>query len=90
MDEILVYDIATSKWMNQKATGDIPPGRMNTCSVLVTAPDFSSYQIYVFSGVSEGEIRILDLYVLSVPAFTWTQIDLTGYPDQYGTAEMAC
>ena len=82
MQEILVYDIKTSVWMMQNATGDIPPGRQNTCTVLVPAPDLSSYQIYVFSGLSTGDIRILDMYVLSIPMFSWTKIELKNYPDQ--------
>ena len=90
MDEILVYDIDTSTWMTQKATGDIPPGRRNTCSVLVPAPDLSSYQIYVFSGTTTGEVNILDMYVLSIPMFSWTKVDLKSYPDQYGITEIAC
>ena len=89
MDEILVYDIETSTWMKQNATGDIPPGRQNTCTALVPAPDLSSYQIYVFSGVSY-DVRILDMYVLSIPMFSWTKIEMKNYPEQYGIAEMAC
>ena len=90
MDEILVYDIETSTWVKQKATGDIPPSRRDGCSVLVPAPDLSSYQIYVFSGVSVGDVHILDMYVLSIPTFTWTKIDMKNYPNKYGMADMAC
>ena len=90
MDEILVYDIETSTWMKQRATGDIPPPRQNTCSALVPAQDLSSYQIYVFSGVSNEDVRILDMYVLSVPMFSWTKVEMKNYPEQYGIADMAC
>ena len=90
MHEILVYDIETSTWVKQTATGDIPPRRQNTCSVLVPAPDLSSYQIYVFSGRTNGDVRILDMYVLSIPIFSWTKIQLKNYPEQYGVADMAC
>ena len=90
MNEILVYDIGTSTWMKQKTTGDTPPGRQNTCTVLVPAPDLSSFQIYLFSGMSNGDVRILDMYVLSIPNFSWTKIEMKHYPDQYGIAEMAC
>ena len=90
MQEILVYDIKTSVWMMQNATGDIPPGRQNTCTVLVPAPDLSSYQIYVFSGVTNDDVRILDMYVLTIPMFIWKKIDIPTYPDTYGIAEMAC
>jgi len=90
MDEMWLYDIATSNWMQQKATGDIPPVRTRSCSVLVPAPDFSSYQIYMFSGATTGDVRILDMYVLSVPAFVWTKIDIKNYPNQWGIGDMAC
>ena len=90
MDEILVYDIETLTWMKQRATGDIPPSRQNTCSVLVSAQDLSSYQIYVFSGMSNGDVRILDMYVLSIPMFSWTKVEMKNYPEQYGIADMAC
>ena len=85
-----MYDIGTSTWMKQKTTGDIPPPRQRSCSVLVPAQDLSSYQIYVFSGLSTGDIRILDMYVLSIPMFSWTKIELKNYPDQYGIADMSC
>ena len=90
MNEILVYDIATSAWMKQNATGDIPPPRMYTCTVLIPAPDLSSYQIYVFSGTSYDWVRLLDLYVLSMPMFSWTRIEMENYPGKYGIAEMTC
>ena len=90
MDEILIYDIEKSTWMKQKTTGDIPPRRQRTCSVLVPAPDFSSYQIYVFSGISDKNVRILDMYVISIPTFSWTKIEMKNYPEQYGIADMSC
>ncbi|RPB29667.1 hypothetical protein L211DRAFT_32788 [Terfezia boudieri ATCC MYA-4762] len=90
MDEMWLYDIATSQWMQQKATGDIPSVRTRSCSVLVPAPDLSSYQIYMFSGATTGDVRILDMYVLSVPAFIWTKIDLKNYSNQWGIGDMAC
>lgn len=87
MDEILIYDIETSTWTKEYATGDIPPPRMTTCSVLVPAPDLSSYQVYVFSGVSNT--FILDMYVLSIPAFSWIKVEMKNYIDQYGIIGMA-
>ena len=90
MNEILVYDIKTSNWMKQTATGDIPRGRMNTCSVLVPALDHSSYQIYVFSGLISDHTSWLDMYVLSIPMFSWTKIQIKNYPNEYGISKMAC
>ena len=90
MDEIFIYDIAASTWVQQKATGSIPTPRYRACSVLVPAPDLSSFQIYLFSGMTEGDIRILDLYVLSIPAFTWIKIELKNYPNKWPIGDMAC
>jgi len=90
MDEIWVYDIASSSWMKQAATGDIPRVRISSCSVLVPAPDLSSYQLYIFSGITGPRAFILDMYVLSIPAFIWKKIDLVNYPNEWGIATMAC
>ena len=83
METIWIYDIASQEWYEQQTSGTIPPGRRATCSVMVPAADLSSYQIYVFSGTLANEIHLLDLYVLSVPSFIWTKIDVSaaGYPD---------
>ena len=88
MDEIWIYDIASSHWMKQAAIGDIPSVRVRLCSVLVPAPDLSSYQVYMFSGWGEG--YFLDMYVLSIPAFVWKKIDLVNYPNEWGIVDMAC
>ncbi|KAF8422747.1 hypothetical protein EV426DRAFT_165093 [Tirmania nivea] len=90
MDEIWLYDIASSRWMQQKATGNIPSVRTHTCSALVPAPDLSSYQLYVFSGATVGNVRILDMHVLSIPTFNWTKIDLVNYPNEWGIGDTAC
>ena len=90
MDEIWIYNIETSMWILQKATGDIPPPRYKTCSVLVPAPDLSSFQIYVFSGLLSNDTKALDMYVLSIPTFFWTRIDIKGYPNDWLISSMAC
>jgi len=90
MDEIWVYDIASLKWMKQATTGDTPSVRTRSCSVLVPAPDLSSYQLYMFSGATRGDVRILDMYVLSIPAFVWRKIDLVNYPDGWGIGDTIC
>lgn len=45
-----VYDIATSEWYHQKTTGDAPSVRVNPCAVTASAPDASSFQIYLYGG----------------------------------------
>ena len=90
MDEILIYDIASKSWKQQKATGDIPRPRASSCSVLVPAPDLSSFQFYLFAGITTGGLRILDTYVLSIPAFTWTKIEMKNYPNNWTIGDMTC
>jgi len=91
MDEIWIYDIASSYWMKQTATGDIPSVRTRSCSVLVPAPDFSSYQLYMFSGSTGWDaVYVLDMYVLSIPAFVWKKIHPKNYPNEWGIVDMAC
>ena len=78
----------------QRATGDIPGDvplpRYKTCSVLVPAPDLSSFQIYVFSGLIDGDIKVLDMWVLSIPSFIWKRIDIIGYPNKWPMGFMTC
>ncbi|RHZ49631.1 hypothetical protein CDV55_101944 [Aspergillus turcosus] len=74
-DQATVFDIASNNWYRQKSTGEIPPWRMAGCSIVVPAPDQSSFSIYVFGGMgttvgnSDG-----DVYVLSLPSFQWIRV----------------
>ena len=45
-----VYDIAHSQWYHQKTTGERPTVRVNLCAVTASAPDATSFQIYVYGG----------------------------------------
>ena len=45
-----VYDIATSEWYHQETTGEAPSVRVNPCAVTASAPDASSFQIYLYGG----------------------------------------
>lgn len=45
-----VYDIRHSEWYRQETTGDAPSVRVNPCTVIASAPDASSFQIYMFGG----------------------------------------
>lgn len=50
MSTLDVYDIANSVWYHQQTTGSPPGVRVNPCAVTASAPDASSFQIYVFGG----------------------------------------
>ena len=49
-ETLTVYDIANSKWFHQETSGDAPDVRVNPCAVIASAPDASSFQIYMFGG----------------------------------------
>lgn len=60
----------------QNTTGDIPPARSDFCSVVATAKDRSSFNIYIYGGYggSDRTERPSDeVYILSVPSFTWVK-----------------
>ena len=54
MDEIDIFDISSiynsstpdGTWHKQKAVGEIPDGRVDSCLALASAPDNSSYNMY--------------------------------------------
>lgn len=50
MSTLDVYDIASSVWYHQRTTGTAPGKRVNACAVVASAPDASSFQIYLFGG----------------------------------------
>ncbi|OAL30118.1 hypothetical protein AYO20_08921 [Fonsecaea nubica] len=85
MDEIWVFDVNSTdlsdnpspgknQWYKQTATGDIPPtGRTDFCLVAAPAQDNSSSSVYLYGGTSNGTI-FDDIYVLSLPSFTWVKV----------------
>lgn len=97
MRVIDVYDVASGKWYTQP-TADGPSARALGCAVVATASDSSSYNIYYYGGtegINSTKSFYDDVWVLSLPSFTWTQINdgkdsharaghqcFTPYPDQ--------
>ncbi|KAK0726676.1 hypothetical protein B0T21DRAFT_350784 [Apiosordaria backusii] len=71
-----VFDIETSEWYHQDTTGEAPRVRVNLCAVVASAPDASSFQIYVYGGqdLDETQTQYNDMYILSIPAFTWIKV----------------
>jgi Kelch motif len=80
MQSLPVYDIANDAWYVQTISGtDHPPALGQFCSVVVSAKDSSSYEIYIYGGTNSldhGTPPQLsdDVWVLSVPSFTWTKV----------------
>ncbi|KAK0627584.1 hypothetical protein B0T14DRAFT_493646 [Immersiella caudata] len=79
METLDVYDIATSEWFHQKTSGDAPGVRVNPCAVIASAPDASSFNIYLYGGQNlqpyMGQTQYGDMYILSIPSFTWIRVD---------------
>ncbi|KIW44883.1 uncharacterized protein PV06_03321 [Exophiala oligosperma] len=84
MDDITTFDVNstdlsdspspnTNFWYSQKASGDIPSSRTDFCLVAAPAQDNSSTNIYLYGGTSESTI-FDDIYVLSLPSFTWVKV----------------
>ncbi|KAI0970569.1 hypothetical protein F4678DRAFT_113436 [Xylaria arbuscula] len=100
MSNVDIYDVANSKWYQQPTT-NAPPQLAMGCAVVATAQDASSYNIYYyggFDGLHEKQDFNDDVWILSLPSFTWTKISsgnpdharaghqcLTPYPDQMVT-----
>ena len=91
MSTVSVYDIARQQWYEQVVTNDIPSALTQGCSVLESAQDGSSHNIYWhggFNGYNAAETLSDDVWVLSIPSFTWTKL----YPGTktYGRAGHVC
>jgi hypothetical protein len=94
MNNIDVYDIATSKWYKQATSGPMPNIRVNPCAVTAAAPDGSSTQIYMFGGQNlipaGNQTQYDDMWILSVPSFTWIKVDMDGQSVPYGRSGHTC
>lgn len=82
MNVIDVYDIANSTWYKQSTSGNYPKLRVNPCAVAASAPDGSSTNVYLYGGqnlIPYGEqIQYDDMWILTIPSFTWIEVNTTG------------
>ncbi|KAI0484960.1 hypothetical protein GGR56DRAFT_616305 [Xylariaceae sp. FL0804] len=82
MSTIDVYDIETSEWYHQQTSGDAPQVRVNPCAVIFTAPDASSFNIYMYGGQTllpyGTQTQYSDVWILTIPSFTWIKVDTSG------------
>lgn len=79
MQSIGIYDVASDTWYSQP-TQNGPGTRTRGCAVVAYASDRSSFNIYYyggFNGVYANETASFydDVWVLSLPSFTWTQLN---------------
>ena len=87
IDIVHVFDIATNTWFTQRTTaqGKYPSDRARMCSVVASAEDSSSHNIYIYGGYYRGAIGtngtvINEILVLTLPAFHWILV----YPSYCG------
>ncbi|KAF2723856.1 hypothetical protein K431DRAFT_292158 [Polychaeton citri CBS 116435] len=88
MSQVYIYDIRNNDWFAQTATGDVPSPRRRFCAGASWAEDQSSYNIYLYGGLpATGEgVGYGDVYVLSLPSFTWMRYYEGGDPGQHHSA----
>ncbi|RMY25647.1 hypothetical protein D0867_00596 [Hortaea werneckii] len=94
MNNIDVYDIARSTWYKQSTSGPTPEIRVNPCAVIAAAPDGSSYNIYMFGGQRlqpyGSQEQYDDMWILTLPSFTWVEVDMSGQSVPYGRSGHSC
>ncbi|PHH74734.1 hypothetical protein CDD82_4798 [Ophiocordyceps australis] len=77
MQVIDLFDVAGNKWYQQHTVGG-PGARARGCAVVAPAKDRSSFNIYYYGGtdgLDPGNELYDDVWILSLPSFTWTQIN---------------
>ncbi|KAF2004831.1 hypothetical protein P154DRAFT_20057 [Amniculicola lignicola CBS 123094] len=83
MTQIHLFDISSSKWYTQTASGQIPESRRQFCAGATWADDHSSYNIYLYGGYGVDNVTGFDdVYILSLPSFTW----IKAFPAENSTA----
>ncbi|KAH6685748.1 hypothetical protein F5X68DRAFT_16791 [Plectosphaerella plurivora] len=90
MRVIDIYDVASGEWYKQP-TENAPTARTRACAVLAPSNDFSSFNIYYYGGYAGVDPKVEmndEVWVLSIPSFTWTKIS-EGRPD-YGRNGHKC
>ncbi|KAI5795282.1 kelch repeat protein [Geopyxis carbonaria] len=79
MNIVDLYDLDTKKWTKQSTDGPTPKYRVNPCAVVASAADGSSHNIYLFGGQNlvpyMEQKQYDDIWILTIPSFTWVQVD---------------
>jgi hypothetical protein len=68
-------DTPNGVWYSQNTTGVAPVPRIDACLVVITAPDNSSYNIYMYGGRDGADAYYDETWVLSLPSFQWKLVD---------------
>lgn len=76
MSTVSINDIGRGERYEQVTTGDVPSALTQGCSVLASAQDGSSHNIYWYGGFNGYNLSTTlsdDIWTLSIPSFTWTK-----------------
>lgn len=77
-----IYDLSSRTWTKQATDGSTPKYRVNPCAVVGSASDGSSHNIYFFGGQNlipyGDQVQFSDMWILSIPSFSWIQVDTKG------------
>ncbi|KAF4621544.1 hypothetical protein G7Y89_g14528 [Cudoniella acicularis] len=94
MNIIDIYDVANSTWYKQSTSGPSPPIRVNPCAVVAAAPDGSSFNIYLYGGQNlipyGSQTQYSDMWILTIPSFTWIQVEMSGQSQPPARAGHTC
>lgn len=93
MQTVHVFDIATKTWFAQSTTarqGFYPSGRFRFCSVVASAVDNSSHNIYIFGGWDQADALLSGVFILTLPAFQWVQVYSESPDDLQRTTSHKC
>ncbi|KAI9769545.1 MAG: hypothetical protein M1840_004023 [Geoglossum simile] len=94
MNIVDIYDIANSIWYKQATRGPTPGTRVNPCAVVASAADGSSFEIYMYGGQNlvpyGSQIQYNDMWILTVPSFTWINVSMSGQSNPPGRAGHTC
>lgn len=92
MSTIDIYDVAKDEWHRQPTVGG--PGQLTRgCAVVVPAKDRSSFSIYYYggyAGLKASDPFSDDVWVLSIPSFTWVKLLPGGSEGRVGRAGHKC
>ena len=78
MQVVHVFDIATHTWFAQSTTAHTefyPTSRRSFCSVVASASDNSSHNIYIYGGWDPDSGNWSnEVFILTLPAFHWVLV----------------
>ncbi|KUJ10397.1 uncharacterized protein LY89DRAFT_689663 [Mollisia scopiformis] len=77
MNTVAVYDIATGSWYEQPTSEQNPGMLTQGCTVMASAQDGSSHNIYWYGGwqgIDSTQPFNDDVWVLSIPTFMWMKV----------------